>query len=430
MSTFYKILLPILLLATTASAQRNFRDGYIVNAKGDTARGAIDYQNWERNPTVIRFKDASGKVSDQTPANTKAFSVAQAGLYRTFTANISNDVIRPGRAENRLDSVKRPATIFLKLLQTGKNLDLYEYIDKNRPHFITVEKKTGRPLELTYHFFYFNAVESRINGYRNDLIDYAQTYKVYNERFLAQVQQANYEAADMIAMVNIINGVASSKEAVFDQVKAQAKAEKRKAVKSIDEGSSKVDIELFAGATMNVGNYSFTGFNDLAVDPKAVSTLLPQLGFGVDFTRDPNVARLVVRVEVSAFSGQLKAESANALKTVDMFNISLRPQLTYNLYIKDPIKVFISSGFIFGLSNISNMKYSVVNPKYNVINGQQDLFDKYVGIPIRAGVLINRRVEIYGGYILPSDIENAGALSYNATLSFVQAGVNYHFGKR
>lgn len=427
MKLFYKALLPVLLLSSTATfAQRNFKDGYIVNMKGDTLRGAIDFQDWENNPALIRFRAANGTVTDQTPANTKAFYVPQGGLYRTFTVNISHDVTSITRPTYTVDTAKTAATVFLKRLVTGKNIDLYAFHDNARKRFIVLDKKEGIPKELTFHFYIINAVQTVVNTYRNQLGYYTQVYSIYNDRMLARLEGVTYDEQGITPIINSINGAVSYNDVKIDEPKAKPQKVVKQKV-SDDDPDKKPIVTMFAGVGLNSATLLYYGYNDLAENPKKNSTVLPQASFGIDFARDPDVSRLVVRLELSVYSGKLNAQSANAEKSADIFAVSVKPQLIYNLYVQDKLKVFVSSGFYYTFGSTSNLVYTVTNPRYNLINGQQPFYDKWLNIPARAGVLVNKRFEIYASYLFPADMERGGALSYSTDLRFWQAGINYHF---
>ena len=46
----------LLFLPVSLFAQSNYKAGVIVNQKGDTIRGLINYKEWIQNPVTIDFK--------------------------------------------------------------------------------------------------------------------------------------------------------------------------------------------------------------------------------------------------------------------------------------------------------------------------------------------------------------------------------------
>jgi len=56
MKYFYLPLLLLLLFPFFASAQSNYKPGYVVTLPDDTIHGFIDYKEWDKNPEKISFK--------------------------------------------------------------------------------------------------------------------------------------------------------------------------------------------------------------------------------------------------------------------------------------------------------------------------------------------------------------------------------------
>ena len=59
----------VLLVPFLSFAQSNFQPGYLVNSKGDTVKGYVDYRERSLNPTDFRFKttdDGEAKKYDLT----------------------------------------------------------------------------------------------------------------------------------------------------------------------------------------------------------------------------------------------------------------------------------------------------------------------------------------------------------------------------
>ena len=71
-----KLLLTLFLLPLLSSAQNNYQPGFIVNSKGDTLHGFINYTEWGNNPQKISFKpEPSGCPLKFTVNDIKYFSV-------------------------------------------------------------------------------------------------------------------------------------------------------------------------------------------------------------------------------------------------------------------------------------------------------------------------------------------------------------------
>ncbi len=109
-----------MLFQQKASAQANYIQGSIVPFGQDTIKGLIDYQNWEKNPRVIRFKqNANAETVKYTPSQIKFFS---AGGDRYYGKVVTVDK-SPHKLQNLTYSTKAKNvvdTVFLQLLVDGK----------------------------------------------------------------------------------------------------------------------------------------------------------------------------------------------------------------------------------------------------------------------------------------------------------------------
>jgi len=93
MNFFYKVLLCVVLLPTLSYAQSNYKAGYVVDLKGDTLKGFIDYREWQSNPNSINFKTsiADAKPHQYTPADITFFSINKLEAYISYTGPVSMD---------------------------------------------------------------------------------------------------------------------------------------------------------------------------------------------------------------------------------------------------------------------------------------------------------------------------------------------------
>src|SRR5579872_618234 len=120
MKNIYYLAALILLIPFVSSAQSNYKPGYVVNLKGDTLRGFIDYQEWDANPEVITFRKASDGQSTKYGVNDiSSFSVDKLEAFVRYSGRISTNPTDPGKvvtdAESKQDTGYRAATVFLKV---------------------------------------------------------------------------------------------------------------------------------------------------------------------------------------------------------------------------------------------------------------------------------------------------------------------------
>jgi len=147
-----KFLINALFIATlfvpAAHAQSNFLSGYVINLKGDTVFGKIDYQNWDRNPSQINFHpDNSSENSTYFPNDIMEFKVMDE-KYVSATVQVetsSRDIDRlsiGGVFQFKVQNV------FLHTLFQGTK-NLYAFQDKSsNDHFYYKE-------DTTYHLLLY-----------------------------------------------------------------------------------------------------------------------------------------------------------------------------------------------------------------------------------------------------------------------------------
>src|SRR5579863_3363614 len=87
----FKLVLCILLFPVWASAQSNYKAGYIVDLKGDTVKGLIDYREWDKNPVEVRFKTKADNTEPEkiSPTSVLAFGVTGLEYYESYNLRIS-----------------------------------------------------------------------------------------------------------------------------------------------------------------------------------------------------------------------------------------------------------------------------------------------------------------------------------------------------
>src|SRR5579862_2109683 len=137
MKYFNKLFILIFLLPIVSIAQSNYKPGYVVDLKGDTIRGFIDLQEWDSSPTAISFKPviSAPKPQKLTVSDITFFNVDGLAIYKKYTSSISTDETNIAHLGTSRDTSYRVAPVFLKILQKGKNVALYQYTDDLKTRF-------------------------------------------------------------------------------------------------------------------------------------------------------------------------------------------------------------------------------------------------------------------------------------------------------
>jgi hypothetical protein len=419
---FNKLLFAFFLLPFFAAAQSNYKPGYVVTLKGDTLHGFIDYRGWNSNPTAISFKYSA---SDPKPliftiSNSSFFSVSGMATYQKFTCSVSMDETNTARLSTR-DSSYKIDTVFLKILQKGKNAALYSYTDGLKTRLYISEAPNYIPIELVYRIYKSvnaNGATVNENTYLKQLFAIANKYNVLNSDLIRTLQTANYSQSDLLPIVSKINNV--SKE----------EYEKKYA----DNGK----INLYLSAALNISNTSSSSQSAYSAGGGLGHTSYqPAVSIGINVIPSPNTDRVELRAELSLAETQfnalyqLKVSPYSATKaSFNQLNLSFSPQVIFNLYNASNFKIYAGAGLEFISFSFSNSYFGTQTGTTNNANFPIEpySFSKFdSGLLLKAGVKLYKNWEVYFSYLSPVSTTQSPYFSfYNNNL---QVGVSYFFGK-
>jgi hypothetical protein len=426
MKCFHRLLFMLLLSPLFSLAQTNYKPGYVVTLKGDTLHGFIDYRGWEANPTAIFFKTAIGDSNPQklTVSDIGFFSVDNVETYKKYAGAISTDItnishLRTGRSTSfRLDSV------FLKILQKGKNVALYSYTDDIKTRFYIGESPDYAPAELVYRIYDDPAVVTNIHGstvientYLKQLFALANKYNVLDDNLTKAFETAGYSEPDLLPIVSKINNISKS---AYEKKYAQ-----------------KSQVNLFASLALNISNTSSPGSSQYTSGGgKSYTSVLPAVSFGINLIPNRNTGKVQLRAELSfaetQFSSTFRSQDpATGVKvTFNQLEVSILPQVIYNFYNTENLKIFAGAGFAIAFFNYSNTYFGNSNPNGSNANFTGNsfyfqTFDNY--LMLKAGVQLNKRIEIFFNYFASTPTTRDDYLEF--TEQREQIGVNYFFRK-
>ena len=420
MKNFYQALLAAFLLPLFSSAQSNYKSGYLVTLKGDTLHGFIDYREWNKNPKDIRFKEDlnSSNTEYYSIKNANAFAVTGQVYYERYILSVSQDAVDIDKVSQNATGSFIMDTVFLRILNKGKYLNLYGYTDEIKPRFYLMEAGETQPQELIYHVYY-NPNESSsaqfVNRFRTQLQYSAQKYGAGISRIKGEISQSNYSQKELIKIVQEING-SSSQQFTTNQLSG---------------------TRWFAGLGANYSNLRFVEGSGLGFGGNSVTnktSVFPKITAGIDFFANKNTRALVARADFSFTANQYKFSSRNNVSqststlNFKQYNNSITPQIIYNMFNKEDLKVFVGAGASFNLSSYNNdqyvTKYDGSFPDY-VPNSYPPPSRFWICFPVRAGIELNKKIEIHICYIPSSPISHSGLFSEDITS--YQAGLNYFF---
>jgi hypothetical protein len=395
-------------------AQSNYKPGYIINLKNDTVKGYIDYKEWTKNPKQFYFKPSLSEKSPEkySAITIKAFSIINLEFYKSAVVKVSKGNVETNNLSAYVDTTFTVDTVFLKVVSTGKNLSLYSLTDENKIHFYVEEKSNHSINELNYYVYLSNSTIRTIYTYRNQLQDLANVYKPNQNEIGRKIDNALYSQNDIAKIIGLINGGENENYKTEKLSKTQ----------------------FFAGVGVKQSKITFNGINGPFPAGNNQSSTSPTVSLGANFIINKNTEKVLIRIE-AAFAdnkfnfsnntpGNLTSSTSLALK---QFNATIIPQIIYNFYSTKQLKVFVDAGVALNISMYNNYNY-IANyfDGTTTVQNQFPQFNKgFASFPLKAGVFINDKVEIYGGYSFPSSIVSSSG--FGANITSYQAGINYMF---
>ncbi|NRF39895.1 outer membrane beta-barrel protein [Pedobacter foliorum] len=391
-------------------AQSNFQKGYVVTNSKDTLRGYIDYKESALNPSSIKFKDnPESKPRTLTIDECTAYSIDSLEKYERYIVSVSTSREELSNILVGRDSSFRIDTVLLKVLNRGKNVTLFSYKDDIKKRYYIMDKNEVKPVELVRNFYFKPDQPGRMlteNVYVRQLRSKMRLFIVpdlLDERILLRV---NYGDKDLLKVIYKINDE--------QPVKSKFPASR-----------------FFAGTGLNISQARYNGGHLLAgSDAKSKTSYMPLITTGIDFFSNPSIGKLIYRVELSLLMSKNEISSSVQRHSFDQLSVAATPQVIYNFYNSNRIKVFGGIGFSLNLSSYSNNETAVYNPFKMRMDVTKDFVDmqnfnfSYQGT---AGVVLNKKIEISLGYIGSAAITNY--TFYSVTMQRYKVGVNYLFGK-
>jgi hypothetical protein len=424
MKKYYLILL--LFTPLFSIAQSNFKKGYVINLKGDTSLGYINYKEWGQNPKSISFKTNLDDVSKQLDAtNICGFAIDGFENYKRYILRASLAYVDMQRAPTGIDTTAKIDTVFLRVLQTGKNLTLFSLTDDIKTRFYITDNSRNVPEELIYRVYHDTEDDSHLidnKRFIGQLNACAHHYRMDSPKLLKQTSRALYTEPDLIYIVSMINGNSEQ----------------------VSEAATSNNIRLFVGASLNSNTLKYTGDVYWANKDKFSTSISPSLSFGFDGFVNPNIGKLFYRLEIGLAMNSYRVTGANYsplevspsfyTENLKQFTVSFTPQLLYNFYNKESFKVFLGIGASINFSTYPNNQSIFTTNDYTgttqttTTSNFQSVRGLWLSPNAKLGIALNKQIEIYGTYFPPSVITDYTLLTGNVTS--YQVGINYLLGKQ
>ena len=400
----------LLVLPCICAAQSNFLRGYVVTDAMDTLTGYVDYQGRSLTPSAVSFKrdpDARKKTYDL--ADCLAFGVDGKEHYERFTVNVSQAYTRTSNLREGLDTsfIRKP--VFLKVLLRGRYLTLFSYTDEIKERFYLMGVGDKEPEEL-FRAQYLTRDSYTVKGdyrFRRQILKAMIRYGAEDKYERKELDLLRYDEPDLVKVIAAVNG------------------------QKLPKTTMSV-TRWYAGAGLGVSRSDYD-MNHVLASKDAVSrpSYMPMLSAGFEVFMDPAMGRTVLRLDVSLFSSRNKISKGTAIHSFNQNTVSLSPQFIYNFYVAPKLRLFAGAGGVLSYSAYNKNRSGRIFPASSTseeLFEAQDIRLEPFGISAlgRIGAIVNRKIELSAGYILPAEITNYSA--FKVRMRRTTFGINYLFG--
>ncbi|QEC79407.1 hypothetical protein [Mucilaginibacter ginsenosidivorax] len=407
MKPYYKLLLPALLLPLFSAAQSNYKPGYVVTLKGDTLRGFINIKEWAVNPRKISFKTST---NDKNPrelgvSDITSFAATNSEAYQRYIGLLNVDPTQISSLSNGRNTDTKTDSIFLKTIQKGANITLFEYADDLKNHYFVSGSGDAQPTELVYRVYKNDGKTINEDAYKQQLFLLSEKYGE-SKNLKTTIEKADYNANDLTEIAQLINKTNSKQDATVS-------------------GASK-GTQFFASAGVNFGNITsgIGAFKEF--DSKSASSVFPRIALGINVLANPSTGKLIFRAQLAYTGNKFKgSQTGGSTYSLTQNNISLIPQILYNFYNIDAFKLYAAAGAAFNLSTYSGNKYTYTGAGKTTVTDGYLLQSNWISYPFNIGVVIDKKFDITAGYI-PNAIFTKDNTNY-LQVSAVQIALNYYF---
>lgn len=409
-----RILIMLLVAAPLLSiAQSSLKKGYIVKNAGDTLKGYIKIRERNLNPASARFRLQTEDTEQVFGLkDCSAFSIEGLETYRRAIVKISLSTDVMGRLSSGLDTTSKTDTVFLKVLTEGKNATLFSYTDNIKTRFYIKDNGTDKINELIKNVYTHPGNGKLIindNTFLKQLKELVEKYQGQSDNLSA----IRYTERDLVKLISVINHA--------DVLERRTKA-----------------VRFFAGVGLNITRGYYKGITDFTNDATTVKTsYLPLITCGIDLFANPDTKKLIYRAELSLLmsKNEISTTTNEDYKSAlshkfDQFTVALTPQVLYNFYNENYIKVFATAGATLNFSSYSNNVSTRINSFRNetYTTPNEVKIEQFNFAPqVTAGIVLKNKFELSAGYSFPSIISSFAA--YNLYIKRYRIGINYFFGK-
>ncbi|MES2830269.1 MAG: hypothetical protein V4687_19065 [Bacteroidota bacterium] len=420
MKRFFLILLSLVPLF--GFSQSNFQPGYIVTNEKDTITGKLDYRENLNNPSAFNFRANNGFTKKYDLSNCIAYGINNLAAFERHNVSISLSKNTGAYLSVGPDTNTLTKPVFLQVLQKGSKVVLYSYRDKIKNRFYIKDPSTSIPFELIRQLYF-----------REDKAQMVVTDNKYRTQLVLTIENSDGDYADF--------------EKMLTQLPYEENALKKLVAKINDQEvlkSKNSRIRTFIGLGVVGNTTSYEGEVALAGENvKNIIKCSPYLHGGFDFLFNPNIGKLLFRVELAVFKTSHEMVNENptapasyAAHNFESLNAVFTPQIIYHFYNGDPLKVYGSVGTGFNISKFSKDVYNLEVTNVSIVMTQIKNYtyrdetpfqNLYYSFPVSVGLVFKKKYELIASYTYKTRIATAADCSIS--VERFKVGVNYLFGK-
>lgn len=378
---FFLIGLALAFLPATLFSQAHYKAGYIITAQGDSVRGEVDDQEWDKSPRKINFRQG-GAGSAYDIAQLNAFGIDGGDQYIKKTVSRTTRPTDVNNLFSNYDDSIITEPLLLRRVVDGRWTLYYAYIEK--PLFF-MQMDGGNIEELRY------ALLRQGNSYE------VTTSYAFRDQLQAR-RMADGADANMPATLRTLPYSERDLRKFFLQQNGMKEETKK--------GPAFV-VGFYAGAGISFNSLKMGGnFAQLSNNPAMSSTLSPVIQAGIDLGAARIQQRLVVRAELAAFqfasthhgtvAKTATVTAKNNLYELKMMNIQPSLSILYHFLVYEKLRVYAGVGYAHTFSSYNKNRAVVEEPDWDrsTVYDPYLVFEKSWGALYgRLGVIVHKRIE-------------------------------------
>jgi hypothetical protein len=417
MSNKYFLILFFFVAISGCLQAQIYVPGHVVTNAGDTLSGFLEIKEKTNNPSTVTFKKSedSPDLTTYTIRDLQGFSYRDRDSFERNYISMTMDEVDLRLADDRRIEIKFDS-VFLKLVQRGSRVTFYSYEDNVKRRFYIRQPGHDKPLELGFRVVKDGPNYTYKRPYRETLMLIAESGGTLAEPLASKITRTEYSESSLLSVISEINGIT---------------IEKKKPVDVRGKG-------LRIGAGAYLPSIAFSDENQYAKN--ATASVVPGIWLmaAYDFPKNGGVGKLIFRGELVVSNAKFEINSyddrfiTNDVRIEHSFtktNVGLGGSLLYNVVNKAELKIFASLGLRVNYA-LYDYTFDVYRDRGTTVMSSDAGKPRtlWTSVPLKAGVVIKRRVEV-GLVYIPKRAINGPDSYYKYSTAIIEAGAVYHLNK-